>query len=84
VSEPEQVFKAAWLLPLSREFARDAAPVGAVVNDLLARSVDRWLRPWRYPDPNPFPTIVLFPRLARLATWFHRVTAKREDDWEED
>jgi hypothetical protein len=37
---------------------------------LLAQIVEACLehifRPWRYPDPNPMPHLVLFPRLRRL------------------
>jgi hypothetical protein len=37
---------------------------------LLAQIVEAILehvfRPWRYPDPNPMPRLVLFPRLRRL------------------
>lgn len=41
-----------------------------LVRDFLRRSflarLERDLWPWRFPDPNPFPEFILFPRLARL------------------
>lgn len=48
--------------------ADTAIPVGSV----LQASLDRVFRPWRYPDPNPFPIIDLFPRFTRLGRWLRR------------
>lgn len=51
---------ATWL-PVTQEVLDDAVEVRGYVQ----RSVDRWLRPWLFPDPNPFPAVDLFPRWNR-------------------
>jgi hypothetical protein len=33
--------------------------------------VRRWA-PWLFPDPNPMPRVVLFPRIERATRWFRR------------
>lgn len=76
---------AAWI-PVTRHALVDAA----FAPRLLEGAFDRWLRPWRFPDPNPMPTFVPFPRVDRLtqrakalrrrvADWRHRVD--EEDEW---
>lgn len=48
----------------------DDIETGRLVQDFLRRSflarLERDLFPWRFPDPNPFPEFILFPRLTRL------------------
>lgn len=56
-----QRLTAHWL-DVSTELARDTAPILSMIED----AIDRRCRPWRYPDPNPMPRLLLFPRLARL------------------
>lgn len=83
---------AAWV-PMSREVVADQAMFRAA----LDRGIDRWLRPWRYPDRNPIPRLVPLPLLeaamqvpvrARAVrrrlhdAWL--VLTGRESIWEDD
>jgi hypothetical protein len=65
---PKFARKLAGYLPVTDELMADA---GAVAQAVTA-GLDRLLNPWRYPDPNPMPMLVLFPRLERLAGWYQR------------
>ena len=38
----------------------------AAYNQVIDAQLDRTFRPWRYPDPNPFPVIDLSPRWTRF------------------
>jgi hypothetical protein len=59
------VTKYAGWIRVSNEMLDDAPAIRQVV----AGAFDRHLRPWRYPDRNPWPTITPLPWLARLAAW---------------
>lgn len=63
-----QTTKYAAIIPVSRRLIEDRAAAGDIQTYLEA-SFDRHLRPWKYPDRNPFPRIELYPRLDRLAAW---------------
>lgn len=60
--------KVAAYIPITAEMVADMEIGHRLWEDLT----DRWFRPWRYPDRNPMPTIVLFPRLDRAIAWYHR------------
>lgn len=58
------------VLPVSRGLIEDS---GVDLVAFLAHGFDRSLRPWKYPDRYLWPTVDLFPRLARIAArWRHR------------
>lgn len=63
-----QGVKYAACVPVSRAILDDATLMGAVLHD----AVDRYLRPWKYPDRARWPHFILFPRLARLQAWVRR------------
>lgn len=58
-------------LSVPTELLADAAAARGVP-DVVVAAMDRRLRPWRYPDPNPYPTIDLFPTWTRLQRWAKR------------
>lgn len=51
-----------------------------LLQDRLYRTLDRELHPWNYPDRNPMPHLVLFPRLDRLCQFAARWRDRRRDD----
>lgn len=56
-------------VPMSTELARDAALMAGFrthLEDALGEMIERELFPWRFPDPNPMPEMVLFRWLARV------------------
>jgi len=80
VTPDEPVIKVGAYLPVSRELLDDAHSL----SDALDVAFDRWLRPWRYPDPNPMPHIVPFPRLERIAQRVNNIRQRdisEEDEW---
>lgn len=60
---PVEARKIVGFVPMTTELIEEAKAVQAV----LQEAEDRWLRPWLFPDPCPFPELVLFPRLAKAA-----------------
>jgi hypothetical protein len=72
--------KVAGILPISGELARDVGLSGAV--QLIEGGLHRVFVPWEYPDHNPFPTLVPFPRIARLQNWWN--SRRHGDDYDED
>jgi len=52
-------------VPVSSELLYDYASFPSI-NAVIAESYDRMVNPWRYPDRNPVPTLVLLPRLHRV------------------
>lgn len=52
--------KTAGWIPMTAEVTADLAAVHAAMHIAL----DRSMRPWLYPDPNPFPALVPLPALA--------------------
>jgi hypothetical protein len=76
---PEDVVLHYGSVPITDELMADmqafhpaAGPTAALIDQLLLERLHRWLEPWEYPDPNPMPALVLFPRLERLhARWRH-------------
>lgn len=76
---PGDVVKRGPTVPVTQQLLADAGPPltelwRQAIHSAL-EPVDRWLHPWRYPDPNPMPTFTLFPRAARLAA---RLPRRRE------
>lgn len=69
IDQPLATHKIAGHVALPAELLDDTAPGLA---DHLVALLDRQLRPWRYPDPPAFPTITLFPGLARWQARWHR------------
>lgn len=61
----------AWY-PLDSAFLLDNGWTAPSLDDSVLRTADRYLRPWRYPDPNPMPELVLFPRPHKVMRWFSR------------
>ncbi len=54
------------------------ADSGVSVAAMLEGMLDRTFRPWRYPDPNPMPTLVLFPRVAQLERRWYRLEGTKD------
>lgn len=59
--------KYAVMLPMTRE----AMAYADVAVPSISAAIDRYLRPWLRPDRNPWPRLVLFPRLDH---WMQRAT----------
>jgi hypothetical protein len=68
--------KVAGYVPMTEELRAEGAQAVAMwqrMYDRLAEDLDRQVRPWLYPDPNPMPVLVPFPWLARITDlWGHR------------
>lgn len=58
----------------------DSAPMRALMAEVCAQQIERWLKPWLTPDRNPFPVLRFWPLLDRIeeryskwaATWKSR------------
>lgn len=58
--------------PVTQEMVDDAVAIRGVV----AEQLDRLWCPWRWPDRNPFPTVTLFPRSAKVGAWVREARAR--------